>query len=206
MDALATARTVLAADLACDEADLLSDAVRVVLMEERPGRRRMPRASKALHIATMGAGAVVSCDASRFEWARTELGKLERNQLFMATGIARIAARVEADGQWLAGPELKFVCAEEALRPAAVPASIAMDIVDGLAVAELDRQHEFRHALSYLTGSPTADLLAAVARIREAGGARPRRIVGVAGASADCETLWQIGVDVVEGARGHRIG
>jgi predicted GNAT family acetyltransferase len=209
VDVLATlqvVRAVLAADLACDEADLLGDGVRIALAEERPGRRRFARGRRPLLIATMGTGAVVSCDASRLEWARAELGGLDRNQLFMTAALARIAARVEADGQVLAGPDLKFVCAGDQLQQATAPAGVAIDVVDGLAVAELYRQHEFRHALSYLTGSPRPDLLAAVARTTEEDGSRTGRIVGVAGASADCKTLWHIGVDVVEGERGRGVG
>lgn len=106
----------------------------------------------------------------------------------------------------LAGPDLKFACADEHLQPAAAPAGVSIEVVDGLAVAELYRQREFRHALSYLTGSPRPDMLAAVARTRGKDVSRPGRIVGVAGASADCETLWHIGVDVVEGERGRGVG
>jgi hypothetical protein len=199
VDVVAVARTVLAASLACDEADLRADEVRVVLAEERPGRLRFPRGPHVLGIATMGAGAVVSCDASRLEWARRELGHLDRNQLFSAATTARIAACVAADGQILAGPDLKHVCAAEDLRPAAPPAGIAVEVVDGLAVAELYQHHGFRHALSYLTGSPRPDMLAAVAR-------RGDDVIGVAGASADCDALWQIGVDVVAGERGRGLG
>jgi len=179
VDAFATVRTVLAAEFACDAEDLLADGVRVVLAEERPGRRRFPRGPRVLAIATMGAGTVVSCDASRIEWARAELGRLDGNQLFTAAMTARIAARVEGDGQMLSGPDLRLVCAEGDLRPAEAPEGVGIEVVDGPAVPELYRHHGFRHALRYLTGSPRPGMLAAVARV---GG----RIVGVAGASADC--------------------
>ena len=164
VDVFAVARRVLAASLACDEADLLAEDVRVVLAEERPGRLRFPRGPKVLGVATMGAGAVVSCDASRLEWARHELGPLDRNRLFTAAPIARIAARVAEDGQMLAGPDLKMVCTPEDLRPTEPPDGVRLDVVDGLAVADLYRHDGFRHALSYLTGSPRPDMLAAVAR------------------------------------------
>jgi hypothetical protein len=199
VDALATVRAVLAADLACREEDLLASEVRVVLAEERPGRRRFARGTRVLIIATMGDGAVVSCDAGRVAWARRELGQLDRNRLFSAPTTARIAARVEREGQMLAGPDLKLVCAREDLRPAAVPAGVEVEVVGGSAVVGLYRHEGFRHALGYLADSPRPDMLAAVAR-------RGDRVVGVAGASADCEELWQIGVDVVPGERGRGVG
>jgi hypothetical protein len=196
---MATVRAVLAADLACAEADLLADEVRVVLAEERPGRRRFPRGPRVLVAVTIGAGAVVSCDGSRLAWARAELGRLDRNQLFTASTIARIAAFVEPDGQMLAGPDLKLVCGEGDLRAAEPPDGVEIAVVDGLAVAGLYRHDGFRHALSYLTGTPRPDVLAAVARV---GG----EVVGVAGASADCDEMWQIGVDVLAAERGRGIG
>jgi hypothetical protein len=206
VDAFATVRAVLARDLACDEADLLADGVRIVPAEERPGRRRFPRGPQVLMIVTMGDGVVVSCDAARLAWARAELGHLDRNQLFTAALTARIAARVAADGQMLAGPDLRFVCDDEHLRPAPAPDGVEIEVVDGLAVADLYRHHGFRHALSYLTGSPRPDMLAALARADGAAASATDGIVGVAGASADCDEMWQIGVDVVAGQRGRGIG
>lgn len=152
-----------------------------MLAEERAGRRRFPRGPKVLIVATMAAGTVVSCDASRLQWARTELGRLDRTQLFTAATAAQIAVRVGPDGQSLAGPDLKFVCAKEELRPAVAPAGVQIEVVDGRAVAALYRHSGFRHALFYLTGSPRPDMVAAVARV----GAE---VVGIAGASADCDT------------------
>jgi hypothetical protein len=199
VDVFAVVRRALAASLACDEADLLAEGVRVVLAEERPGRLRFPRGPRVLGIVTMGAGGVVSCDPSRLKWARAELGVLDRNGLFSAATTARIAARVAEDGQTLAGPDLKMVCAAEDLRPASAPEGIGIEVVDGLAVADLYRHDGFRHALRYLTGTPRPDMLAAIAL-------RGDELVGVAGAAADCDELWQIGVDVVEGERGGGIG
>jgi GNAT superfamily N-acetyltransferase len=199
MDAFAVVRRVLAADLACDEADLSAEGVRVVEWAERPGRRRFTRGEHVLVVATMGAGAVVSPDRARLEWARAELGGLDRTGLFTAATIGRIAARVEPDGQRLAGPDLKMVCAPGELRETEPPADLSVEVVEGAAVADLYRHDGFRHALAYQTGTPRPDVLAAVAR---RGGA----VVGVAGASADSDELWQIGVDVVEGERGRGIG
>jgi hypothetical protein len=73
---------------------------------------------------------------------------------------------------------------------------VQVEVADGPAVAG---HQNFGHALSYLTDSPRPDQVAAVARI---GG----EVVGIAGASADCETMWQIGVDVVAGQRRRGIG
>jgi predicted GNAT family acetyltransferase len=48
----------------------------------------------------------------------------------------------------------------------------------------------FKHALSFRTDSLRPDMMAAVAVC-------DGTVVGIAGASADSETMWQIGVDVL---------
>ncbi|MFD0713088.1 hypothetical protein [Paenibacillus sp. GCM10027626] len=55
--ALNTVQTVLAANLACNEADLTGDKVTVHRAEIRGGRFRFPVREQSLHIATMGRGA-----------------------------------------------------------------------------------------------------------------------------------------------------
>jgi len=192
---------VLAADLACDEQDLLHDGVRVVPAAVRPGGRQLAHGSAVLLMATLGHGTVVSCDAARLAWAQATLGGLDRNQLFAPSTLARIAARLEQDGQVLAGPSLHFVCQADRLPPTPLPAGVHIDVVDGLALAALYHQRQFRHALAYLSERPRAELRAAVARLDGDGS-----VVGVAGASPEGAVLWQIGVDVVAAARGRGIG
>jgi GNAT superfamily N-acetyltransferase len=200
VDPLATIRSVLAADLACDERDLMTEGFRVVIAEERAGRRAFPQGPKVLTIATMGTGTVVSCDASRLDWARTALGGLTCDQIFASETVAALSARIARDGQVLAGPDLKFACIEEELRATpALPTSVELEVLEGRAVADLYRHPGFRHALSYRTEGPRPDIVAAIARAEG-------EVVGIAGASADCEAMWQIGVDVVDGQRRRGIG
>jgi GNAT superfamily N-acetyltransferase len=199
VDAFATVRAILACDLACDEDDLLTEGTRVVVAESRPGRRRFPREARVLMIATMGAGTVISCDPSRLDWARTELGHLGRDQLFAAAMAAPISAHLEHDRQFLAGPDLKFVCTEQNLHAAATPPGVQLEIVEGSKVAGLYAHRGFRNALSYATDSIRPDRVAAVARI-------DGTVVDVAGASEDCERMWQIGVDVVREHRRRGLG
>ena len=57
----------------------------------------------------------------------------------------------------------------------------------------------FEDALEYDHASPRPDVLAVAAW-------QEQRLVGIAGASADSDDLWQIGVDVVTAARGVGVG
>jgi predicted GNAT family acetyltransferase len=160
---------------------------------------RFPIWSKPLQVVTMGAGAVLNCHPERLGWLHANLGHLRRDAIFSATSIGRLARHVEADGQYLAGPDLKYACSCSDFRPTAVPTDVEVTLVEGDDIVDLYRFQGFDAALAYHTDTPRPDVMATVARC--AG-----EVVGIAGASADCETMWQIGVEVVEGARGQGIG
>lgn len=192
-------RAVLSADLACPEEAFLAEGVTITAAEERPGRHQFPRWSKPLGIVTMGRGIVVSSSPDRLAWLQTTLGHLDRDAVFSAAMLGRLSEYVEPDRQTLAGPDTKYVCTLADLREATLPAGVGVHVVRGDAVKELYNFPGFRNALGYRVNSPRPDVLAAVATI---GG----DVVGVAGASADCDAMWQIGVDVVPGERGRGIG
>ena len=197
--ALGAIGSVLAASCACAEQDLLRERVTIVPARELPGRLCFPRWSKPLQVVTMGAGVVVSCHPERLDWLRSNLGQLGRDAVFSAPTIGRLARYVEPDGQYLAGPDLKYACSRAHLRPAASPAGVEIALVEGERIADLYAHEGFGHTLSYRADSPRPDMLATVAT-------RAGEVVGIAGASADSNVLWQIGVEVVAGERGTGIG
>jgi GNAT superfamily N-acetyltransferase len=200
-DVLAAARAVLAADCACDPADFLADSITLVRAEERAGRRRHRRPAKPLLVVTMGAGVVASCHPERLEWLRDLLAGQRRDAIFGASIIAQLAQAVAEDGHWLAGPDLAYVCSRADFRPAAapLPGGVEIAVVERDGMAALYAHEGFHNALGYSLMHPCPDMLATVAT-------RDGAVVGVAGASADCDTLWQIGVDVVPEARGAGLG
>lgn len=198
-DVLQAIRRVLAADCACEEHDLLDEGIVVTEARELPGRRRYPFPSRPLLVVTMGAGVVVSCDRERVEWARANLSHLRRDELFGAITIGRMAAEVERGGQYLVGPVLKYACSQRDLRPADAPPGIEIISVEGDEIVDLYKHKGFEDALSYRTDTPRPDVMATVAM-------RAGEICGIAGASADSEELWQIGVGVVEAMRGRGVG
>ncbi len=192
-------RAVLAANCACAERDFVGEGVVVTRAEERPGRLRFPFPTMPLLAVTMGAGVVVSCHPERAAWLRANLGQHRRDAVFAAATIGQLARYIEPDGQYLAGPDLKYACSSGEFRPAAVPRGSEVTLVEGDAIAGLYRYRGFETALSYWPGGARPDVLATVAT-------RGGEVVGIAGASADGETLWQIGVEVVAAARGGGIG
>jgi len=190
---------VLCLDLACSESQLKEDGIVVTEFQERPGRRRFPVGRHHLSIATMGRGVVVSCDPSRLEWARCNLVPMDRDGIFSAHTIPVLNGWVKGEGQSIAGPDLKFVCTRASLRYYDGPGDIPVELIETASVQELYQVAGFHHALQYRADSPRPDVLACVAEDRGV-------VVGIAGASADCDTIWQIGVDVIPSHRGRGIG
>ena len=192
-------RTVLAADCACPESAFVEDGLLVTPAEERPGRRRYPRSAKPLGVVSMGRGVVVSCHPDWIASLRDALGGRSRDAIFSAPTIAELARFVAREGQELRGPAFSYACAPESFRPAADPPGVTIGVVEGEEVRALYRYPGFEHALSYRPDHPRPDVAAAVAR-------RAGEIIGIAGMSADSDTLWQIGIDVVAEARGVGVG
>ena len=177
----------------------VEDGLPVSPAEERAGRRRYPRPAKPLGVVTMGRGVVVSCHPGWVALLRGALGDRSRDANFSAQTIAELARFVALEGQELRGPAVSYACAPESFRPGADPEGVAIGIVEGEEVRELYRYPGFERALSYRPDHPRPDVTAAVAR-------RAAEVIGIAGMSADCETMWQIGVEVVAGARGAGVG
>jgi len=195
---MATIKRVLAADYACDEADLTAGVMTVVSFEKRFGRRPYPVASKPLQIGTIGAGAVISCDPRRVDWMRSIVVGLERDDPFEPATIATINERITADGQFLIGPHLRYACSRDRFRP--VPNGGAhIDLIADDDVVELAKTPGFPNALSSNQNQVILDLLATIVR-------DGNQIIGVAAAAAEVDGLWQIGVDVVPDARQKGIG
>jgi GNAT superfamily N-acetyltransferase len=199
VESMAVVRAALAADCACDEAAFLTDGNTLVEAAERLGRRRFPIACKPLLIVSFGAGVVVSAHPDRLPALRSLVGSRSRDEVFGAATIAELAGLVAADGQVLLGPQLKHVCAEVDLRPVPTPDGVAIRLVEGADVSILQRYRGFSRAIAYRVGSSRPDVGAALA-------VRAGEVVGIAGASADCDDLWQIGIEVAPDDRGQGIG
>ena len=190
---------VLAADCACPASAFADAGLFVTAAEVRPGRRRYPPAVKPLGVMTMGRGVVVSCYPPWIASLREMLNDRSRETIFSAPTITELARFVAPEGAVLLGPALSHVCASEAFRPAVDPDGMIINVVEGEDVFALYQHSGFEYALTYDPDYARPDVPAAVAR-------RADRIIGIAGMSADCDAMWQIGIAVVAEARGAGIG
>jgi RNA polymerase sigma factor (sigma-70 family) len=188
----------LAADFSCPESALAEEGISIVEARELSGRRRFPWLEKSLKIVTMGRGAIVACDTGRLEWAEKNLGNLDRDRLFSAEILALLQQVVAADGQFIAGPDLKFVCSKDRLRPVPYTNWLQLELYEKDRIDELRQHAQFQHGLSSIPQPDRPDVLACVARKED-------ELIALAGASADSDDFWQIGISVLPEFRGRGI-
>jgi GNAT superfamily N-acetyltransferase len=198
-EALQTVRTVLAADLACRETDFLHERITINIAEPREGGFRYPIREKSISIVTMGRGVVISCNQERLDWVTHLVEPLSRGQIFSAQTVAKLEGYVQKDRQFIAGPDQKNVCTADDLAEVIVPQGVKVSVYTQDEIAGLYEHTNFKHALCFRIDHPRPDRIATVA---ECDG----KIVGIAGASEDCELMWQIGVDVLPEYQGLGIG
>lgn len=194
-----TIAATLAASYACDPAAWSAETNTVVEAAALPGRLRFPLPARPFLMATTGAGVMISCQGSRLAWARVELAPQGRDALLALPLLAAIDTHLAPDGQRLRGPLLRFACDEESFRPAPSPEGITLTLHEGAGVRELYLFRGFDNALEYDHASERPDVMAVAAW-------RGQTLVGIAGASADSDDLWQIGVDVAAPERGAGVG
>lgn len=190
-------RRVLSADYSCDELDLEQDGTVIREAKDVTGKRRFPHRGEPLGVVSMGRGTVICCSSDRVDWAKATLGHLSRDTIFSASTVALLEGFLSSQGQFLTGPDLKYVCTADSFRACGKPEEdVEIELVEGEDLEELYSHDGFRNALSYRA---RREVLATVAT-------RDGEILGLAGGSADAEWLWQVGVDVVPACRGKGIG
>jgi GNAT superfamily N-acetyltransferase len=174
---LKTVRAQLANDLNCSPDDFDREGFVFCEARENPGRRPFPRGKRHLDMLTMGGAVIVSATPDILPYVRQQLQGKTRDEAFelpfaVGTGINYLP------------DELPFLRA---------PDGIDIEIAERERILELyrlTRQEDFSHALLYNEKHPRPDMLAAVARA-------DGTIAGMAGVSADCKALWQIGINVL---------
>lgn len=190
---------ILCLDQNCSQEHLRSPGTIITGADELEGRRRFPFREHRLTLTTMGKGVVISCSPDRLDWVEENLGHQNRDTLFAASTLASLDEFVRSDDQRMAGPDLKFSCDGASFRPQAVPHGVSMELLEKEAIRRLYALDGFKNALGQGRDSQRPDVLAAVAE-------RHGEVVGIAGVSADCDSLWQVGIDVVESHQGRGIG
>ncbi|WP_176012685.1 GNAT family N-acetyltransferase [Victivallis sp. Marseille-Q1083] len=172
---LAEVRRQLAKDMNCREEDFRRDGTVFCEAALHPERRLFDRQQPYAEAATMGNGIVVSAEAAILPRLKTALKDLSRDDLFASP--------------WFSGHSLYYLPDCRILRPLPCPAGFRLHWAEGSSIVQLYRHPGFHNAIQYDRNHPRPDTLVIYADNADG-------IAGMAGASADSATMWQIGIDV----------
>ncbi|HML48094.1 MAG TPA: GNAT family N-acetyltransferase [Clostridia bacterium] len=176
-------RAQLAVDLNCTQEDMAGEKDGLVFVEaaENPGRRPFPRREHHFEMLTMGQSIVVSATPVLLERVRPQLMGLYRDDAFAVPFVY--------------GHSLYYLPELPVRRSVPKPEGFAFALAEREDIPALYALEGFHNALGYDIHHPRPDVLATLAM-------REGRVVGVAGASADCGMMWQVGIDVLPECRG----
>lgn len=165
----------------------------------RPGARGTIRKDPMLLMAGTGNSVVIAANGGLRELVEELAGNVNGlHRLFEYPALKALDAKLSESGRTLWGTE-HFFLPGNSLRELALPGELQYRWFDAETVQELYPNECFRMALAAEHDPARPDMIALAALD---GG----KIAGVAGASADTETMWQVGIDVVEGYRGKGLG
>lgn len=174
----------LALDLNCTIDDLNGEKDRILFVEasENEGRRPFPRGDQHFEMLSLGKAIIVSATPDILAIVRPQLVDADRDRAFSMPFVY--------------GHSLYYLPDLHAMVPIAPPAYFEYELQEQADIPELYRLEGFRNAMQYDVNHLRPDVLVAVAK-------RVGKVVGMAGASADCSTMWQVCMDVLPEYRNH---
>ncbi|MGF7060781.1 GNAT family N-acetyltransferase [Brassicibacter mesophilus] len=171
----------LAIDYNCLPDDFLKDGFIFTEAKKNVGRRPWPWVTPRLEMVTTGHSVVINASEDILPYIREQLEGKTRYEAFCIPFVYGINPYFLPDIGKIA--------------PLSNPGGFEYEMVEKHSIHKLYEISGFHNAIQYDISTQRPEMLVALAKYR--GG-----IVGMAGASADCKTMWQIGVDVLLPYRG----
>ncbi len=171
-------RAQLAVDLNCQEVDLLKPADTFVFAEyrENEGHRHFFDSKHHFEMLNMGGATVVSATEPILSYMKARLEGFTPKQAY---GM-----------EFVTEQSLYFLPDLARLVEQSFADGVEVEVVYDSDIHEFYKIEGFRNAIQYNPNHVRPDKIAVVARVEG-------EIAGMAGVSADCERLWQIGIDVM---------
>ncbi|MCL2029994.1 MAG: GNAT family N-acetyltransferase [Oscillospiraceae bacterium] len=166
----------LATDLNCSPDDFNRDGFVFCEAKENPGRRPFPRGERHFDMLTMGSAVIVSATPDILPFLREQLDGKNRYDAF--------------NMPFVHGQGLYFL--PDNPQPLPMPNGFEVKRLERneiMKLYDLYQRDDFSNAIQFDPNHPRPDVLAVLAM--EGG-----KAAGMAGASADCGMMWQIGIDV----------
>jgi len=174
----------LAIDYNCSPGDFLKDGFIFTEAKQNEGRRPFPWITPRLEMVTMGNGVVIN--------ASTDILPLVYQQLEGKT-------RYEAlNMPFVYGVNPYFLPDLDNITLLSKNKDFEYIIIEKDDIQKLYELKEFNYALQYDINSQHPEIVAVIAKYKDT-------VVGIASASAECKTMWQISVDVLLPYRGNKL-
>lgn len=182
---LATALKQSAVDFGCDPQDFLSQDNKVVLSRPHPDARSYLPLPFRCDMVSYGNNIVAQTDEQLFSVAEKYINTYDARHCFETPHLQKLDEMLAPFGHKVCFMAEYFLPDMDFLKPQ--PCGYKIKILEK---GQFDHLYlpQWSNALS--EKRPHLDMLVAVALDGE-------EIIGMAGASADCETMWQIGIDVL---------
>ncbi|WAG76421.1 GNAT family N-acetyltransferase [Clostridium estertheticum] len=171
----------LAIDYNCSPDDFLKDGLIFTKAREKEGRRPFPWVTPRLEMVTMGHGVVINASEDILPSIRKYLEGKTRFEAFRMPFVY--------------GINPYFLPDIDNITPLNKPKGFEYEMVEKQDIHKFYEINDFHYAIQYDMNSPRPEMLVILAKYKD-------KVVGMAGASADCKTMWQIGVDVLQQYRG----
>ena len=194
----------LAAEACCEPSAFLTEGVRVFeVTAERaanPLARRFPVLDDCLTVTSMGAGVVVAATSEWMAWASELFGNVrDADEAFSLGVLSEATRRVEESSMRLNGPYAYNVTSEQDWARRDAPDGYGIEVDGGELLVGLEHADWPNAIAPWRMGQGRREAVGAVAL-------HENTVVGVATATTDSDTLWQIGVDVHSEHRGRGLG
>lgn len=178
--------------------DILSDDILITVRKALPGRIRFTEKPPLFSMVTTGRGAVIMADPAIHEEVREWAVKREQGHwLFEYPNLRELEPVLAAHGWELTQTfHMQLPTRDFVSRP--LPEGLTEKWFDEKTVYEL-YPSPFHNAISETENLLRPDVIALAALDGE-------KIAALAGASADAERMWQVGIDVLPEYRGRGLG
>ena len=174
-DIMSATRAQLATDLNCLVDDFDRDGFVFCEAKENPGRRQFPRGERHFEMLTMGGAVIVSATPDILPYLHEQLNGKNTDDAF--------------NMPFVYGQGICFLPDINNLKPIAAPDKIEIATVAQPDIHKLYVHKGFSYAIWYEPHiRPETEVAVAY---------RNGIVVGMAGASDDCEMMWQIGINVL---------
>ncbi len=178
--------------------DFNSDEVTVTQAADLPGRRHYVPGAPFFEMVTLGRGAVITADQRLHpalrRWAEGRTG----HWLFEHPNLMELVPLLNSYGYELF-QTLHLYLPRGEIAPAPPPEGFRLEWLDREALRDFPHREAWPNALQGEEDGSRPDILALAAYDGDT-------LAALAGASADCEALWQIGVDTSPDYRGKGLG